>query len=281
MTISILGTGLMGTALGTAILNTGFSLVVYNRTKSRTESLVSKGARAVDTAAEAIMASDISFFVMIDGKAVLETLEKIPENSFKEKIIISASSATIEEGNRMLGIVQSGGGEFADMSIEVGADAVAASQGVFRLGCSDKTFKEIQPILNSFCAESTRVGNAGDARRLEAVGLVGSMLAGINVAYMTAFAQKIGLSPEVYEPYIAIFEPQASYVIDKMTAHNYDDILASIESYVQGLTTSIENAKYLNIPSGVLRESLELYKKAVAQGFAGKDGTAVIEALLK
>lgn len=98
---------------------------------------------------------------------------------------------------------------------------------------------------------------------------------------MTAFAQKIGLSPEVYEPYIAIFEPQASYVIDKMTAHNYDDILASIESYVQGLTTSIENAKYLNIPSGVLRESLELYKKAVAQGFAGKDGTAVIEALLK
>lgn len=146
MTISILGTGLMGTALGTAILNTGFSLVVYNRTKSRTESLVSKGARAVDTAAEAIMASDISFFVMIDGKAVLETLEKIPENSFKEKIIISASSATIEEGNRMLGIVQSGGGEFADMSIEVGADAVAASQGVFRLGCSDKTFKEIQPI---------------------------------------------------------------------------------------------------------------------------------------
>lgn len=281
MTISILGTGLMGTALGTAILNAGLPLVVFNRTKSRTETLVYRGARAVDTAEEAIIASDISIFVMIDGKAVLETLEKVHQDAFKDKIIISASSATIEEGNRMLCIVQTAGGQFADMSIEVGAEAVAASQGVFRIGSDEKTFEKIQPVMDSFSTEVTRVGKAGDARRLEAIGLVGSMLAGVNMAYMTAFAQKIGLSPEVYEPYIAIFEPQASYVIDKMTAHSYDDILASIESYVQGLLTSIENAKYLNIPSGVLEEALKLYRKAVAGGYAGKDGTAVIEALLE
>ncbi len=270
----------MGTAMGTAILNAGIPLVVYNRTKSRTESLVSKGAVAVDTAEEAIKASDISIFVMIDGKAVLESISSFPENVFKNKIIISASSATIDEGNRMCKIVTDGGGEFADMSIEVGADAVATSQGVLRLGARESTFKKIQPIFQSFCSEVTRVGDAGDARKLEAVALVGSMLSGINVAYMTAFAQKIGLPSSIYEPYIAIFEPAAAYVIDKMTAHKYDEILASIESYVQGLTTSIENAESLNIPAGVLKESLELYKKAVAKGYAGKDGTAVIEALL-
>lgn len=280
MTISILGTGLMGTAMGTAILKAGIPLVVYNRTKSRTETLVAKGAKAVDTASEAIMASDISIFIMIDGKAVLGTLADVKEEVFKSKIIISASSASIAEGDRMLKIVERGDGSFADMSIEVGADAVSESQGVVRIGASEKTFDKILPVFSSFCAEVSRIGDAGDARKLEAVGLVGSMLAGINVAYMTAFAQKIGLPPEVYEPYIAIFEPQASYVIDKMTAHNYDTILASIESYVQGLTTSIENAESLNIPSGVLKEALELYKRAVDKGYAGKDGTAVIEALI-
>lgn len=280
MTISVLGTGLMGTAMAKAILNAGIPLIVYNRTKSRTKALVSLGAVAVDTAAEAVHDSDMSIFIMIDGKAVLETLEGIPKSAFKDKIIISASSATIEEGNLMRNIVEKCGGAFADMSIEVGADAVESSEGVFRLGASENTFEKISPVFNSFCAEVTRVGDAGDARKLEAVALVGSMLAGINVAYMTAFAQKIGLAPDVYEPYIAIFEPAASYVIDKMTAHNYDEILASIESYVQGLTTSIENAESLNIPTGVLRESLELYKKAVSNGYGGKDGTAVIEALL-
>jgi hypothetical protein len=30
-----------------------------------------------------------------------------------------------------------------------------------------------------------------------------------------------------------------------------------------------------------LKESLAIYKKAVSMGYAGKDGTAVIEALLK
>jgi 3-hydroxyisobutyrate dehydrogenase-like beta-hydroxyacid dehydrogenase len=281
MTISVLGTGLMGTAMGQALLNAGISLVVYNRTKERTQTLVDAGAKAASTAAEAISASDISIFVMINGKAVLETLSTVPAEAIKGKIIISAASATIEEGNRMREIVEAAGGQFADMSIEIGADVLSASQGVVSLGASEATFATIQPELSKFCAEVKRLGEAGDARKLESIAVVGSMLAGVNVAYMTAFAQKVGIAPEVYEPYIAMYEPSASYVIDKMTAHNYDEILASIENYVQGLITSIENAESLNIPTGVLKESLEIYKKAVSMGYAGKDGTAVIEALLK
>jgi 3-hydroxyisobutyrate dehydrogenase-like beta-hydroxyacid dehydrogenase len=281
MTISVLGTGLMGTAMGQAILNAGISLVVYNRTKERTQTLVEADATAATTAAKAISASDISIFVMLNGKAVLETLATIPSEAMKGKIIISASSATVEEGNRMQDIVEQAGGQFADMSIEIGADLLSTSQGVVSIGASEATFAAIQPILSKFCAEVKRIGEAGDARKLESIALVGSMLAGVNIAYMTAFAQKMGIAPEIYEPYIAMYEPAASYVIDKMTAHNYDEILASIENYVQGLTTSIENAKALNIPTGVLKESLEIYKKAVSMGYAGKDGTAVIEALLK
>jgi 3-hydroxyisobutyrate dehydrogenase len=271
----------MGTAMGQAILKAGISLVVYNRTKERTQTLVDAGAKAASTAAEAISASDISIFVMINGKAVLETLSTVPAEAIKGKIIISAASATIEEGNRMREIVEAAGGQFADMSIEIGADVLSASQGVVSLGASEATFATIQPILSKFCAEVKRLGEAGDARKLESIALVGSMLVGVNVAYMTAFAQKVGITPDVYEPYIAMYEPAAGYVIDKMTAHNYDEILASIENYVQGLTTSIENAELLHIPTGVLKESLEIYKKAVSMGYAGKDGTAVIEALLK
>lgn len=47
----------------------------------------------------------ISIFVMINGKAVLETLSTVPAEAIKGKIIISATSATIEEGNRMREIV--------------------------------------------------------------------------------------------------------------------------------------------------------------------------------
>jgi 3-hydroxyisobutyrate dehydrogenase-like beta-hydroxyacid dehydrogenase len=281
MTISVLGTGVMGTALGQAILNSGIKLIAYNRTVERTNTLVEAGAtRAID-ATQAIADADISIFVMINGKAVLDTLKSVPADAIKGKIIISASSATIEEGKAMQQIIENAGGQFADMSIEIGPDLLSSSNGVVSLGASEATFAEIQPILSTFCADVKRIGNAGEARKLESIAVVGSMLAGINIAYMTAFAQKVGIASEVYEPYIAMFEPSASYVIDKMTAHNYDEVLASIENYVQGLTTSIENAEALNIPAGVLKESLKIYQKAVSMGYAGKDGTAVIEALLK
>lgn len=281
MTISVLGTGVMGTAMGQAILKAGISLVVFNRTKQRTQPLMEAGAKVAETADEAIAASDISIFVMLNGKAVLQALADVPQDAIKGKIIISAASATIDEGKRMQEIVERAGGQFADMSIEIGADMLATSQGVVSLGASESTFADIQPVLSKFCAEVKRLGDAGYARKLESIALVGSMLVGVNVAYMTAFAQKVGIAPEIYEPYIAMFEPAAAYVIDKMTAHNYDDVLASIENYVQGLTTSIENAESLHIPSGVLKESLKIYEKAVAMGYAGKDGTAVVEALLK
>jgi 3-hydroxyisobutyrate dehydrogenase-like beta-hydroxyacid dehydrogenase len=281
MTISVLGTGVMGTALGQAILDSGIKLIAYNRTVERTTTLVEAGAtRAID-ATQAIADADISIFVMINGKAVLDTLKSVPADAIKGKIIISASSATIEEGKAMQQIIENAGGQFADMSIEIGPDLLSSSNGVVSLGASEATFAEIQPILSTFCADVKRIGNAGEARKLESIAVVGSMLAGINIAYMTAFAQKVGIASEVYEPYIAMFEPSASYVIDKMTAHNYDEVLASIENYVQGLNTSIENAEALNIPAGVLKESLKIYQKAVSMGYAGKDGTAVIEALLK
>lgn len=279
--ISVLGTGHMGAALARTILNAGLSLTVYNRTPERTQPLIALGATSAATVASAIADSDISIFVMLHGKAVLEALVTVPAAAFSGKTIISAASATIEEGRLMREMVEQAGGTFADMSIEVGADALAEGQGVVSLGATEASFAALQPLFVRFLAEVKRVGEPGAARELEAVALVGSMLAGVNVAYMVAFAQKVGIAPEVYKPYIAMFEPAAAYVIDSMVAHNYDNIFASIENYVQGLTTSIENADALGIPSGVLRESLKLYSEAVAMGYAGKDGTAVLEALLK
>lgn len=73
MTIAILGTGAMGTAMGEAIINAGHVLIAYNRTAHKTAELAAKGAKVVATAREAIIQSDISIFVMLDSKAVKNT----------------------------------------------------------------------------------------------------------------------------------------------------------------------------------------------------------------
>ena len=54
MKVAVLGVGLMGSAVAEGMVNCGHEVIVYNRTVSRTEPLVEKGATAASTAAEAI-----------------------------------------------------------------------------------------------------------------------------------------------------------------------------------------------------------------------------------
>ncbi|MFX4316419.1 NAD(P)-dependent oxidoreductase, partial [Enterobacter sp. 63] len=58
MKVAILGTGLMGTALAEVMLSVGHEIIVYNRTPSKTSSLVELGAVAVKNPADAIIAAD-------------------------------------------------------------------------------------------------------------------------------------------------------------------------------------------------------------------------------
>ena len=48
-TIALLGTGLLGTAIGHRLLQQGMTLRVWNRTPERCEALLTKGAQAIQT----------------------------------------------------------------------------------------------------------------------------------------------------------------------------------------------------------------------------------------
>ncbi len=49
MRIGIIGTGMLGNAVGLHLLDSGFELTVYNRTTEKTKQLESKGAIVVDS----------------------------------------------------------------------------------------------------------------------------------------------------------------------------------------------------------------------------------------
>jgi 3-hydroxyisobutyrate dehydrogenase len=72
--IALLGTGLMGTQLGRHLLAAGHELTVWNRTSDRTAALVVAGARAADTAQDAVQGADAVVSVLFGPSAVRETV---------------------------------------------------------------------------------------------------------------------------------------------------------------------------------------------------------------
>ena len=67
--IGLIGTGMLGEAVGLHLLKSGFSLVVYNRTKSKTKSLEENGATISDTPKHLAQSSELIITCVKDGDA--------------------------------------------------------------------------------------------------------------------------------------------------------------------------------------------------------------------
>ena len=57
--IGFIGLGVMGNSMASNILKAGYDLLVYNRTKSKSDSLVAKGAKWKDSPADIAVNSDL------------------------------------------------------------------------------------------------------------------------------------------------------------------------------------------------------------------------------
>lgn len=72
MKIGIIGTGILGNAVGLNLLKHGFDLTVYNRTKEKTATLKSNGANVVDSPKNVTENSELIIIVVKDADAVKE-----------------------------------------------------------------------------------------------------------------------------------------------------------------------------------------------------------------
>ncbi|MEW9556283.1 NAD(P)-dependent oxidoreductase [Nonomuraea sp. NPDC050783] len=76
--ISVLGLGLMGSALAGALLAAGHRVTVWNRTPAKADPLVARGATLAATPAEAVAASPLVIACLLDYASVREVLDGVP-----------------------------------------------------------------------------------------------------------------------------------------------------------------------------------------------------------
>ncbi len=74
MKIGLIGTGMLGEAVGLHLLKSGFSLCVYNRTKSKTNDLKENGAVISDTPKHVAQSSELIITCVKDGDAAEQVM---------------------------------------------------------------------------------------------------------------------------------------------------------------------------------------------------------------
>jgi 3-hydroxyisobutyrate dehydrogenase-like beta-hydroxyacid dehydrogenase len=279
MKVAVLGLGLMGSAVAEGMLNCGHEVIVYNRTKSKTEPLVEKGAEAVDTPAEAIKTADASILVLTDGKAVANLLTDEVLEAVRGKKVLNASTTGIDEITTFAQKVKEHGGSLSEISIMVGPEQVRGQEAYFLLGCPE----DEEGFWNEVLAKDgsvLRVGEVASATKAETPIVFTSVFSSVMMSYAGASMIKLGVPQEVAMQTMGGAIPEAEYMLPNILKRNYDECLASTDSLIGVVDAAYSTAKELGMPTKIFEDMRELYVKAQELGYGSKDATSIVEVLL-
>ncbi|WP_331719372.1 NAD(P)-binding domain-containing protein [Streptomyces sp. NBC_00158] len=97
--VTVIGLGPMGTAMADALLDQGYDVTVWNRTASRADALVARGAHLAPGVGEALAANELVVLSLTDYAAMYDLLGPV-EDRLQGRVLVNLSSDTPEEARK-------------------------------------------------------------------------------------------------------------------------------------------------------------------------------------
>lgn len=184
-TVSVIGLGLMGTALAKAFLANQHRVTVWNRTPSKCASLAQVGAQVAQSVAEAAEASQV-MVVCVSNYAVSTSLLHPSEVStrLRGKTVVQLTTGTPQDAREAEDWATRHGVAYLDGTIPAYPKDIGTPEGVIFYAGSQAVFTATRPVLQSLGGHPFFVGeNIRSASVLDA-SLVGSFAAGTMLAFL-------------------------------------------------------------------------------------------------
>ena len=197
MKIAWIGTGVMGESMAGHLMDAGHELFVYNRTKSKTDNLVSRGATLLNEIKDAPKFADVVFTIVGYPKDVEEVY--LGENGLittakKGQVFVdmTTSSPTLAEkiSNEFLKV-----GAYA-LDLPVTGGDVGARNATLSImaGGDKKVFEEVVlPLVEKLGNNITYFGEAGKGQYTKLANQIAIATTMISVAESFKFAKEVGL----------------------------------------------------------------------------------------
>ena len=279
--IGVCGIGRMGAALVERLLQQGYAVGVWNRTRAKAEALVAAGARVAATATDLARDCDIVISIMSDD-AALESAYRgdrgLLAGAGAGKLFIEMSTVRPETVVALARDAQATGALFIDAP--VGGTVGPAREGkLFAfVGGSDAAIALARPLLEKLC------------RRIEHLGPVGSgalMKLAINLPLLVfwqsfgealALVKPLGLTPQRM---IDIFSDTSGApgtlrtrgpaIVANLNGDKSAPVTIHVDGVRKDLRTMVAEAASHGVTLPVTAQALQVFDQASADGLGDAD----------
>ncbi|MGH2585126.1 MAG: NAD(P)-dependent oxidoreductase [Dehalococcoidia bacterium] len=281
--VSVIGLGLMGTALADAFLKNGNPTTVWNRSPQKADALVAQGALRATTVADAASASPLVVVCVLDYDAVREILHPAAD-AIAGRAVANLTSGTPEQARDTAAWATDRGAAYLDGKILATPSMVGGPQALLFLSGSQGVFEAQQQALSRLGA-ITYFGTDPGLAAVFDIALLGLMYATVTgFLHSAALAGTEQVSAMTLLPYatewlkgVTGFLPDLARQVDD---GDYRDADATLAMQAVGMNHMIHANQARGIDTELPSYVKALMERAIAAGH-GADGFASLIEVIK
>jgi 3-hydroxyisobutyrate dehydrogenase len=280
--IAFIGLGVMGGGMACRLVEQGYDVAVYNRTRAKTDEVAKLGARVADSPADAareagvVMLSlanqDVVARMLFDADGVFETLGK-------GAYILDMSTVPPDFPRELAGRAREAGHHALDTCVL--GNPMHARQGEMRVmvGGEEQDFHAVQPLLEVLGKEVTYLGESGMGATMK---LVLNMLMGVQMpalAEAVVFGERAGLAREQVLEMIAksgYSSPVMGFRCAIMGLRNFELAAFKLGLMRKDMTLVLGEAQKAGVPMPVTESAHAMLTAAQQQGLGDLDVAAML-----
>jgi 3-hydroxyisobutyrate dehydrogenase len=284
--IGIIGMGMLGNAVALHLLDSGFEVTVYNRTKEKTTQAREKGAKVVTSPKEIAENSELIITVVKDAAAVKEiSFEKdgIIEGKHEKLIVADMSTIDPTESKNISRKFQEHNIHKLDIPVMGGPNVAISGNLVMMVSGNKESFDHCKNVFEKIANKVFFLGESGVAHSVKlAMNLQITMLA-LALSEGIILMKKANVDPKIFLEILnstyfktGMSEKKAFKMVD--SKYDATFTLSNLKKDISTITSAAES---LGIELPMIKKAEQVYENAVKEGFGEIDYTGIIEYIKK
>jgi len=284
--IGIIGTGMLGEAVGLHLLDSGYSVSVYNRTKSKTKNLEEKGADVAELPSVVAESSDLIITCVKDADAVKQVLfgqGGVVSGKHDDMTVADMSTINPNAAKEISKKLHDEGIKSIEIPVMGGPNVAIDGKLVLMASGDKESFERFSKVFNTIANKRFFLGESGSAHSIKlAMNLQISLLA-LSLSEGIMLTKKAGFDPEIFleilnSTYFSTGMSQNKAY--KMIKDEYQPTF-TLKNMKKDLDTIIASAKDFDAKLPIAERANEIYKQALDAGFGEIDYTGILAYIKK
>jgi 3-hydroxyisobutyrate dehydrogenase len=284
--IGIIGLGMLGKAVALHLVDSGYEVTAYNRTKEKSIELGEKGAVIVTSPKEVAENSELVIIIVKDADAVKQVSFEnngIVNGNHKKLIVADMSTVDPSESKNISKQFIDSGITKLDIPVMGGPNVAITGDLVLMASGNKQSFDKCKEVFDTIANKVFFLGENGVANSIKlAMNLQITMLA-LALSEGIMLVKKSDVDPKIFLEILnstyfktGMSEKKAY----KMIEGKYDTTF-TLSNLKKDITTMTNAAKSLGVELPMISKAEEVYENAIKEGFGNIDYTGIIEYLKK